>query len=89
MPEPNIVEPPRRHASAIRSRLTLVVPGDERRRRDAGFQDAHQFVDVDPHRVVDDDVRLQRQQRVDVVGGGDAERLDTAELTDLAADLVI
>ena len=50
-----------------------VVAGDERRGRDDVHprrQDFHQFVDVDPHRVVDDAVGFQRQQRVDVVGGG-------------------
>jgi hypothetical protein len=35
-------------------------------------QDADQLVDVDPHRVVDDDVGFEREQRVDVVGGLDA-----------------
>ncbi len=52
-------------------------------------EDAHQLVDVDPHRVVDDDVGFQREQRVDVVGGGDAERLDAGQLADVAAGLVL
>ena len=68
-----------------------VVARDERRRRHdvhARRQDAHQLVDVEPHRVVDDAVRLQREQRVDVVGGGDAQRVDAAQLSDVAADLV-
>ena len=63
-----------------------VVSGDERRGGhdvDARRQDAHQLVDVEPHRVVDDAVGLQRQQRVDVVGGGDAERVDSAQLADV------
>ena len=50
---------------------------DERGRADdvdARFEDAHELVDVRPHRVVDDAVGLQREQRVDVVGGGDARR---------------
>ena len=71
--------------------VALVVAGDERRRRDdvhARRQDADEFVDVDPHRVVDDDVGLQGQQRVDVVGGRDAQRLDAAQFADVEADLV-
>jgi hypothetical protein len=61
--------------------LTLVVPGDEGRRRDhvdACRQDAHEFIDIDPHRVVDDDIRFQREQRLGVVGGRDAHRFDAA-----------
>ena len=92
MPVPNIVEPPllARVDDPVAA-VTLVVAGDERRRRHdvhARRQDAHQLVDVDPHRVVDDAVGLQREQRVDVVGGGHAERLDAAQLADVAADLV-
>ena len=92
MPVPNIVEPPRpaRLGDAVPAG-TLVVSGDERRRRnhvDARRQDAHQLVDVDPHRVVDHAIRLQREQRVDVIGGGDTERFDAAQLADIAADLV-
>ena len=92
-PEPNIVEPPCLHASSIRSRsVAEVVPGDERRGRDdvhARRQDAHQLVDVDPHRVVDDAVGFQRQQRVHVVGGGDAERFDSDQLADVDPVLVL
>ena len=92
-PEPNIVEPPCLHASSIWSRPSPeVVPGDERRGRHdvhARRQDAHEFVDVDPHRVVDDAVRFQREQRVDVVGGRDAQRLDAAQFADVAAGLVL
>ena len=55
---------------------------------DAGREDAHQLVDVEPHRVVDDAVGPQREQRVDVVGGRDADGLDADELADVLADLV-
>jgi hypothetical protein len=71
--------------------LAEVVAGDKRCRGDdihAGRQDADQLVDVVPHRVVDHAVGFERQQRVDVVGRGDAERLDPDELTDVAAGLV-
>ena len=91
-PEPNMVEPPRSHASTIRSRSgprlcpvmnaavdTTLTPADE---------DAHQLVGVRPHRVVDDAVRRQGEQRVDVVGGDDPQRVDAAQLADVAADLV-
>ena len=69
-----------------------VVAGDERRgghHVHSRRQDAHELVDVDPHRVVDDAVRFERQQRVDVVGGGDAERFDPDQLADVAAGLVL
>ena len=55
---------------------------------DAGLEDADELVGVGPHRVVDDAVGLQRQQGVDVVGGGDADGVDAAQLADVAADLV-
>ena len=67
------------------------MAGDKRCRGDdihAGRRDADQLVDVVPHRVVDHAVGFERQQRVDVVGRGDAERLDPDELTDVAAGLV-
>ena len=73
------------------STVTERVTGDERRGRhdvDARFEDAHHLVDIGPLGVVHDAVGLERQQRVDVVGGEDAERLDPAELTDVAPDLV-
>src|SRR5206468_5243104 len=38
--------------------------------------------------VVDDAVRLQGEEGVDVVGGGDTDRVDPAELADVASDLV-
>ena len=55
---------------------------------DARLEDADELVDRRPHRVVDDAVGLQREQRVDVVGGGDADRVDADELADVDADLV-
>ena len=64
---------------------------DERRGADdvdAGLEDADELVDVGPHRVVDDAVGLQGEQRVDVVGRGDADRVDAAQLADVAPDLV-
>ena len=83
---------PRARLGDLVAAVALVVAGDERRRRDdvdARRQDADELVDVDPHRVVDDDVGLQGQQGVDVVGGGDAERFDAAQFADVAADLVL
>ena len=68
-----------------------VVPGDERGGRHhvhARRQDAHQLVDVHPHRGVDDAVRFQRQQRVDVARGCQAQLVDAAQLAHIAADLV-
>lgn len=68
-----------------------VVAGDERRARHhvhPGLQDAHQFVDVDPHRVVHHRIGFQREQCVDVVGGVDAERLDPGQFADVAAHLL-
>src|SRR3546814_10807039 len=41
-----------------------------------------------PQRHVEHDVGLQRDQLVDVVGGGDAERIEAAQLTDVAAGLL-
>jgi hypothetical protein len=66
------------------------TPVDERGRADdvdAGLEDAYDLVGVGPHRVVDDAVGLQREEEIDVIGGGDADRVDAAELTDVAADL--
>ena len=40
------------------------------------------------HLVVADDVGLEREQGVDVVGGGDPERRDPDELADVLADLL-
>jgi hypothetical protein len=71
--------------------LAEVGSGDERRRRhhvDARRQDADQLVDVDPHGVVDHAVRLEGEQRVDVVGGGDAQRGYADQLAGVAADLL-
>lgn len=56
---------------------------------DAGGQDADQFVDVGEHRVVDHAVGPQRQQRVDIIGGGDADRCDAAQRADVDTDLVL
>ena len=55
---------------------------------DAGFEDADELVDVLPHRVVDDAVGPEREQRVDVVGRGDAHGVDPAQLADVAPDLL-
>ena len=45
------------------------------------------LVDVDPHRVVDHGVGLQREQRVDVIGGLDAQWLDACQFAGVAAGL--
>jgi len=55
---------------------------------DTGRQDADDLVGVVPHRVVHDAVGLQRQQGSDVVRGGDADRIDAAELADVPPGLV-
>ena len=92
MPVPNIDEPP--CSQAVDDAVAVgaeAPPVDERRGADdvdAGLEDADELVDVRPHRVVDDAVGPQREQRVDVVGGGDADRVDAAQLADVAADLV-
>ena len=86
----------RRAASLARLDQSLAIRAqppavDERRRGDdvdAGFEDPHELVDRRPHGVVDDAVRAQREQRVDVVGGGHAQRIQAAQLTDVASDLV-
>ena len=92
MPVPKIEEPPRSQASTRRSRPSpRECAGDERRGGDdvdARLEDADQLVDVEPHRVVDDAVGLQREQRVDVVRRRDPDRLDAAELADVVPDLV-
>ena len=86
----------RRAASLARLDQSLAIRAqppavDERRRGDdvdTGFEDPHELVDRRPHRVVDDAVGAQREQRVDVVGGGHAQRIQATQLTDVASDLV-
>ena len=71
---------------------TQVLPGDERGGRHdvhTRRQDAHQLVDVLPHRVVDDAVGFERQQRIHVVRRRDAERLDADQLADVDTALVL
>jgi hypothetical protein len=71
--------------------VAQVSPGDERRRGhhvDAGRQDADQLVDVDPHRVVDNAIRLECKQGFDVVGGGDAQWRNADQLAGVAAGLL-
>ena len=91
-PDPKIVEPPFSQASdSPVAALAQVVSGDEGRRGhhvDARGQDADQLVDVDPHRVVDHAVGFQGEQRVDVVGGRNAQRRDPDEFAGVAADLL-
>lgn len=68
-----------------------VVSGNERGRRHhvgAGRQDPDELIDVDPHGVVDDTVRFQREQRVDIIGSRHADRRDAGEVTGVAADLL-
>jgi hypothetical protein len=50
--------------------------------------DAHQLVGVNPHRVVDDAVRFEREQRVDVVRCSDTQRRHPTQLANVAADFV-
>ena len=71
--------------------LAEEVAGDELRRGDdvdARAQNSDQLVDVGEHRVVDDAIGLQREQCVDVVGRRHTERFDTAQVADVATDLV-
>ena len=71
--------------------LAEPAAGDEARRRDdvdAAREDAFEFVDVRPERVVVHAVGRERQQCVDVVGRGDTERIDSAQFADVAAHLV-
>ena len=65
---------------------------DEGRRGDdvdAGLEDADHLVHVEPHRVVDDAVGLEGEQRVDVVRGREPDRRQSAQLTDVLAGLVL
>ena len=75
----------------LRRLLAVAVPGEHVHRRDdvrARLEDALEVVEVRPVGHVRDAVGLEREQRVDVVGGRDAERLDAAQLADVAPDLL-
>jgi hypothetical protein len=86
----------RRAASHARLDQSLAIrtepPAVDERRRgddvDTGSEDPHELVDRRPHGVVHDAVGAQREQRVDVVGGGHAQRIQAAQLSDVAPDLV-
>ena len=91
-PLPNIDEPPRSHASTMRSRsapsplplmnaavLTTLTPAS--RIRTSSSTSGH--IGVYTHAV-----GLQGEQRIHVVGGGDADGVHAAELADVAPDLV-
>ncbi len=92
MPLPKMVEPPRSHASTTRARaLAQAVAVDELGGGDdvdARAENADQDVHIGEHRVVDDAVRPQREQRVDIVRGCHTQRFDTAEFADVLADFV-
>jgi hypothetical protein len=55
---------------------------------DSGFEDAHEMVHIGPLRVVDDTVRFQSEQGLDVCGCRHADRVDPDEFADVASDLV-
>ena len=54
----------------------------------ARLEDALEVVEVGPVGHVRDAVGLEGEQRLDVVGGGHADRVDAAQLADVAPDLV-
>jgi hypothetical protein len=70
IPDPKIDDPPRSHASTIRARHSSPreCPVMNAAVVTTLAQDADQPVDVDPHRVVHNAIRLQRQQGVDIPG---------------------
>ena len=92
IPLPKMVEStPRTGFGDAIAVLTQLVSGNEFRcghHVDAGIENANQFVDVGEHRVVDDAVRLERKQCVDIIGGLHPQGLDATELAYIAADLV-
>ncbi|CAB4926939.1 unannotated protein [freshwater metagenome] len=55
---------------------------------DAGLQDADHVIDIGPFRVVDDTIRPQGQQCVDVIRGDHPDWVNTAQLADIAPDLL-
>ena len=65
---------------------------DEGRRGDdvgAGLENADHLVHVEPHRVVDDAVGIEGEQRVDVVRGREPNGGKSAQLADVFAGLVL
>ena len=76
--------------------LSLVLgqgmTGNEARRRrdvDPRLEEAHQLVGVRPLRVVADAVRLEGDQRLDVIRREDARGCDTGQLAGVATDLFV
>ena len=55
----------------------------------AGLEDADHLVHVEPHRVVDDAIGLEGQQRVDVIRRREPDGREAAQLTDVLAGLVL
>ena len=93
-PLPKIVELPvltglRDPGAVLGGLLAAGDPGRARAHVDARLEQPDQLVDVRPQRVVAAGVRLQREQRVDVVRGQDAGRLGpAAQVGGVDADLV-
>ena len=80
-----------RVADALGRLVAVAVPGEHVHGGDdvgARLEDPLEVVEVRPVGHVRDAVRLQRQQRLDVVGGRDPERLDPAQLAHVAPDLL-
>ena len=81
-----------RLADALGGLLAVAVAGEHvhgRHHVAAGLEDALEVVEVGPVGHVRHAVGLQRQQRLDVVGGDHADGVDAAQLTDVAPDLVV
>lgn len=65
-----------------------VDEGSRRHDVGAGLEDADHLVHVEPHRVVDDAIGLEGQQRVDVIRGREPDRRESAQFADVLARLV-
>ena len=76
----------------MRSHVVAVpIPGQHVQGRHdvaTGFENADDVVDVGPVWRVDDAIGLKRDECADVVGGGNSDRVDPAQLPNVAAHLV-
>lgn len=86
--------PPRRELACLRYASAAVaepVPGDELRccyDIDARLENADKMVDVGEHLVIDNAIRLQGKQGIDVIGCQHTEWFDATEFSDIAADFL-
>ncbi|CAB4606887.1 unannotated protein [freshwater metagenome] len=70
---------------------TQRVTGDESRRCsdvDTGLENSNHVIDIGPFRVVDHAVRIQAQQRIDVVCRKYANGIEAAQFPDISSDFV-